>query len=183
VAAGPSDGQDVVIDACCLINFSAVDAKLAFLGDFSVSWRLPVAAQGETMYIGLRADSTERVLVDLDPVIAAGVIQTCFPAAGPEMDLYVQLAADLDDGEAMALAIASHRGWTLATDDRKARRKAEELSVQTTTTPQLMRRWSERTRQPRREIADALRRIETLARFVPGSAAPDARWWQDQLKD
>ena len=38
-------------------------------------------------------------------------------------------AVDLDDGEAMALAIAAVREWCLATDDVAARKTASQLGV------------------------------------------------------
>jgi predicted nucleic acid-binding protein len=125
---------------------------------------------------------TDTLQINVDPVMKAGLMEVCSPADGPETDLYVSLAQELDDGEAMALAIAKSRGWTLATDDRKARRKATELGVRALTTPELMRRWAERTKHPKRVVTDALLRIETLARFIPAGTAPDADWWRAQLK-
>ena len=177
-----SHGPDTVIDTCCLVNVCAVDASLALLGEFGLTWQLPLAAQKEGLFVRVRPDSAETVRIDVGPVVKAGLVATCAPTDGPETDLYVLLAQDLDDGEAMALAIAKSRGWVLATDDRKARRRAEELGVRTWTTPELMRRWAERMRHPKRVVADALRRIESLARFTPASASPEAKWWREQLE-
>lgn len=180
--ARPARSQDTVIDACCLVNFCAVDATLSFLGEFGLRWRLPVAAQKEGMFIRVSPDSHETTRIDVDPAVQAGLVETCSPTDGAETDLYVLLAQDLDDGEAMALAIAKSRGWMLATDDRKARRKADELGVRTLTTPELMRRWAERNKRSRRAVEDALGRIETLARFTPARTAPEADWWRNHLK-
>ena len=180
--AKPARSKDTVIDACCLVNFCAVDASLSFLGEFGLSWRLALAAQKEGVYIRVSPGSHETIRIDVNPAVQAGLVETCLPTDGAETDLYVLLAQDLDDGEAMSLAIAKSRGWMLATDDRKARRKAEELGVRTLTTPELMRRWAERNKRPTRVVADALRRIEALARFTPARTAPEFAWWRNQMK-
>lgn len=69
-------------------------------------------------------------------------------------------------------------GWKLATDDRKARIKAEAVGVAVVTTPELLQRWASQTGRSPVEVANALRRIETLARFAPSADSPAARWWR-----
>jgi predicted nucleic acid-binding protein len=60
---------------------------------------------------------------------STGTVQICAPADDVEQALYVEFALVLGDGEALALAIAKNRGWKMATDDRKARNKAEVAGV------------------------------------------------------
>ena len=64
----------------------------------------------------------ENESVDIDDLISRDVIQICNCDNAEEQELFVNLAASLDDGEAMSLAIALSRNWHLATDDKKARR-------------------------------------------------------------
>jgi predicted nucleic acid-binding protein len=90
-----------------------VDPSLAFLGEFGLSWRLPLAALKEGLFVRVRPNSPETVQIEVDSVVQAGLVETCSPTDGPETELYVLLAQDLDDGEAMALAIAKNRGWCL----------------------------------------------------------------------
>ena len=97
-----------------------------------------------------------------------------------EVALYVRLASDLDDGEAMALAIAKQRGWTLATDDRKAKRFARDLGIPVVTTPELMERWAKAGKMRPEKLRTLLRSIESGARFVPGEDAPGYEWWMAQ---
>jgi predicted nucleic acid-binding protein len=97
------------------------------------------------------------------------------------VEFYVEFAADLDDGEAMALAIARARAWLLATDDRKARRRAVESGVSIVTTPELMKRWADSSRVPAEEIRSALERIQARARFVPAPDFPEYEWWTARL--
>jgi predicted nucleic acid-binding protein len=59
-----------------------------------------------------------------------------------ELERFVKIATALNDGEAMALAIVCHRGWRLATDDRKAARIADSFGVQVGATSELVRQWA-----------------------------------------
>ncbi|HLB77136.1 MAG TPA: hypothetical protein VJO72_08900, partial [Candidatus Dormibacteraeota bacterium] len=63
----------------------------------------------------------------IDPWLQSGRVKIASLDSPLEEELYVQSAADLDDGEAMSLAICRARGYALATDDRKARRIASQL--------------------------------------------------------
>ncbi len=93
----------------------------------------------------------------------------------------MRLAGDLDDGEAMALAIARLRGWTLATDDRKAKRFADDLDVPVVTTPELMQRWAKASKIRPAKLRTLLSNIQHCARFVPAEDAPGYDWWTDAI--
>jgi predicted nucleic acid-binding protein len=94
------------------------------------------------------------------------------------MELYVDLAARLDDGEAMALAIAKARRWWLSTDDCKARRLAGDLGVKVLTTPEILKRWADAAHPAPVEIGDMLQNIERRARFAPADNDPLHGWWR-----
>ena len=84
-------------------------------------------------------------------------------------------AASLDDGEAMCLALASSRQWAVVIDDRKGQRFATELGIAVITTSAIIQHWGkEKTPE---EIAVALRKIETRARFRPAEDDPNYQWW------
>ncbi len=175
--------DSIVIDTCCLVNLYAVGDPLAFLPMLPWIWYVPSAVADEGIYLKTDPRTTEvRAMrrARLHECFGAGAIQACSLEAG-EGELYVTLAADLDDGEAMALAIAKSRGWRLATDDRKGRRKATELGVTLICTPQIMRRWATETSASADEIAAALRRIQIEARFVPSNDYPDFEWWREAI--
>ena len=174
---------DVVLDTCCLVNLAAIDGTLDCLATFAVIWYVPTAVQTEGIFIRAAADTREVQRIDLTPSIDKGAVQICAPADDAEYGLYVELASSLGDGEAMALAIAKNRGWKVATDDRKARIKADALGISVVTTPELVQRWATNTDQSRAEVTNALRRIETLARFSPAENSPAARWWRQLLEE
>jgi hypothetical protein len=92
-------------------------------------------------------------------------------------------ARQLDDGEAMALAIAQSRGWTLATDDRKAITVASSVGVITCGTSGLVKRWVDTAAVEEPEIRAALLRIKHRARYLPGLRDPLFSWWMGYLPD
>lgn len=98
-----------------------------------------------------------------------------------ELDAYVGLAIELDDGEAACLAVAQHRHWTIATDDAIARRIARELEVPVLETTDHVYQWANTTAAPRDEVEVVVANIRHVARFTPRSAAPHAKWWADHF--
>jgi predicted nucleic acid-binding protein len=92
-----------------------------------------------------------------------------------EADDYVTFSASIDDGEAMSLAIARVRGYSLVTDDRKARQFAMNLGVEVYGTTDILRHWAEEN--PNAEIGHLLRAIERRARYRPPDDDPNFNWW------
>ncbi len=174
-----NEAPDVVLDTCCLVNLAAIDGTLECLAVFGLTWYVPTAVETEGIFIRRATDTKEVRRIDLAPHIAAGIVRICAPGDDVEHALYVELAMSLDDGEAMALAIAKNRGWKVATDDRKARNTAASIGVAIVTTPELLERWASRAHHSEAETADALRRIESLARFTPPDNSPATEWWRE----
>jgi predicted nucleic acid-binding protein len=174
--------QDVVLDTCCLVNLAAIDGTLECLAAFGLTWYVPTAVQAEGIFIRTAIDSREVRRIDLAAAVSAGTVHICDPVDDVERGLYVEFALNLDDGEAMALAITKNRGWTLATDDRKARKKADAVGVPVVTTPELVERWATRVGCSEETLATALGRVEALARFVPPGDSPGAEWWRKAVR-
>ena len=170
---------DGIIDTCCLINLLAVGGLREWLPVLGLRWHVPSAVMGEALFLRATDEAGKQVkkAIDLRPLVADGALDACGLESTVEMALYVQLAADLDDGEAMALALAKCRNWLLATDDRKGRRMAGELAVPVVTTPELMKRWADAVSPVPGDLGAALRRIQELARFAPGDDFPLHDWW------
>lgn len=56
------------------------------------------------------------------------------------------------------------------------------LQLAVVTTSELLRQWAEAGNVSREEAAETLRRIETLASFVPSPRDPNHRWWIGAIK-
>lgn len=177
--------DDIVVDACCLINLFATGELRERLTLIGGTWYIPTAVLAETLYLHIeQADGTiDKSPLDLQSFVDDGILLSCSAEAGQELDLYVDLAMRLDDGEAMALAIAKIRRWTFSTDDRKAKRIAGELSVTVLTTPQIMQRWADSATPSAAELRATLRRIESLASFFPSANDPLHAWWRASADD
>jgi predicted nucleic acid-binding protein len=169
---------DLVMDACCLINFHAADDILAAL---VFKLHVPAKVIQEALYIRKPDEEDANRLVeasiDLSPFVNKRLLHACDLQDQAEIDLFVQLATTLDDGEAMSMAIAKIRGWRLASDDRKARRLAGQLGIKVLTTAELVKGWTETTSATETEVAQVLRNIQTFARFIPHKAMPLHKWW------
>lgn len=171
--------SEAVIDACCLVNLCTAGDLGLMIEPMGLTWYLPTAVIEEALFtydLDEGGHPTARP-IDLRSCIASGVIQVCSVRDAEEIKRYVRLASELDDGEAMALAIASYRGWMLATDDRKTIRFAESLRVRVLTTPELIKRWADGKAAETDELRDVLRRIQLLASFTPRRSGPLYEWW------
>lgn len=169
-----------IIDACCLINLYASGKEGSIIqacGEFWVSTQV----QDEALRIRrVDEDDPTRLVsqeIDLGDAIVAGHIQTCQLEGRDEVDTFVRFAMQLDDGEASCLAIAESRGWTVATDDRKARRIASENGISLISTPELIQRWVDATSPSDTAVTELLQKIELFARFRPRRADPLHEWW------
>ncbi|MCH7994369.1 MAG: hypothetical protein IIB57_07990 [Planctomycetes bacterium] len=174
---------DAIVDACCFINLYATGDLRGFLTQLAWQWHIPSAALAESLFIRKVSDEDDekREPIDAQPYFDESLITLVDVGGADEAELYVRLAGDLDDGEAMALAIAKQRGWTLATDDRKAKRFASDLGVPVVTTPELMQRWAKASKMRPAKLRTLLRNIESGARFAPGEDAPGYEWWTAQV--
>ena len=85
------------------------------------------------------------------------------------------------DGEAMCLAIAESRGWSIATDDRKAIRVAQQAGLAVVSCPELIKAWADATGQTAKLLVQVLTDIQTLAQFRPNATMPESSWWYKRL--
>ena len=170
-----------IVDACCTINLYAAGNLLTLLPTLGAEWHITEKVVRESCFIRKvdPADASKfvREPIDLKPALDVGILQSC-TATDEELALFIELAVLLDDGEAMCLAIAQNRGWTLATDDRKARRIAAERNVPLLSTPEILKQWATITVADEKDVARVLHNIQTFARFQPNSSLPEVDWWR-----
>lgn len=119
--------------------------------------------------------------IDLEPLVTARKLRVVPLAPGAEEVSAVNFAAALgDDGEAFTGAIAIHRNWAIAIDDRSAisffRRQVPQLQI--VTTPELVKHWAETTSPSEEQVRTALRNIRSRGRYAPYRSHPLDGWWQ-----
>lgn len=192
----PVSDSLLLLDACCAINLlgsgRAEEILEATPNDVAVA-RLVL----EREVLHLESDEEPRpmevegapvrgpvVEISLQPLVDRGMVRVLDPASEPEQATYVDLALELDDGEAMTGAIAIHRGALLATDDKKAirvlGRHLPESSI--VRTSEVLKDWADQG-VPVGQVREALRNVERRASFRPPRNDPLLDWWNRMLAE
>ncbi len=177
----------VLLDASCLLNFYAT-GRLRDIA-LALPFRLGAAEyvlEQEALYIwrpGPDREQEDRVKVDLSPLVEEGVILVLRLEHQEEEATFVDLAALVDDGEAISAALALNHGCGLATDDRKARRVVSEYapSVSLMSTLGILKEWSERNLVKSPELRDVMLTMQRSASYIPSERDPLYGWWRATL--
>lgn len=177
----------VILDACGTLNLYASGRFVSILTAFEHEWYVPAAVEREAQHYRQPDPADPDTLIsepiDLMPAIDGGVLRRCDCEGDEELTLYVQLAARIgDDGESMGLAIAKCRGWSVLTDDKKARRIAGELGVPVLSTPEVLKRWASIASPAAEELVQVLESIERFGNYRPGRATVDYEWWVASIR-
>jgi predicted nucleic acid-binding protein len=172
--------RHVLLDSSVLINVFATNREHEILRIFAAGVGVCAAVEAEALFLrGERStDPPARIL--LTPLIDGGWLKRHDLRDDNEKTVYVELAADLDDGEAMTLAIAHQRRLVVATDDRKARRIANQRlgkELVLLRTSEIMHAWVQRARPEETALRGVLKRIEIVARYRPANDDPLREWW------
>lgn len=170
----------VLLDTSVALNLLATGVSVPIIETLEVECFVCSAVVDEAIYIRNDDPAKPPEAVSVTPWVQSGTVAVVSPSDPREEQLYVQFAADLDDGEAMSLAICRVRGCALATDDRKARRIAGRLAlpaVQLLSTSQILHHWATRTARSAEEVKRVLSAIELRARFIPPNDDQLREWW------
>ena len=172
--------QLVLFDSSVLINILATGRQQEILAMFQGGAGVCAAVAAETQFLRGEQPTGPKTRVSLDPLLERRLLRQHELRDDEERALYVELAADLDDGEAMTLAIAHQRGAAVATDDRKARRIANQrfgANFPLLRTTGIMHDWVRLEMLEREAVRAVLGRIQTVAQFRPPNDDPLREWW------
>jgi predicted nucleic acid-binding protein len=163
----------MILDACCAINLSMSGHMEA------IRQALPGCVALATFVL-----EEEILRINLQPLVEQRLIRVESLESEAEENAFVNFAAELDDGEAVTGAIAMHRSWGIATDDRKARRIFTRAipHVQLLSTPELIKHWANTYNPPIEVVREVLQNIETQARYKPPVAHALHAWWQSIVR-
>lgn len=178
----------LILDASTLLNLYATgrlrDIAATGLFDFAVS---DYVMSEEVLFVWERGPDdaeSQRVPVELDALIEAGLLDVLRLDTSEEVGTFVNFAISIDDGEAITAALAVHRECALATDDRKARRVIANRSpaVHLVSTLDLLKAWAEEAQVPASELREVLGAMSSGASYVPGPGNPHYDWWQEVMQ-
>lgn len=179
----------ILLDASCLLNLYATgrlrDIALALPHHLGVA---KYVREREALYVwrrGTTRNEDEQVPVDLTPLVDEGLVKVERLERPEEVSTFVDFAAVVDDGEAVTIALALHRGYAVATDDRKARWVITEQaqSIQLFSTLDLLKTWAERESVSRDELQQAMTAIQLSASYIPSVRDPLYEWWRTIVLD
>ncbi|MDB6067372.1 MAG: hypothetical protein JWR26_3580 [Pedosphaera sp.] len=170
----------VIQDACVLINLLASGRFEDIASGCGLHFAIASVVAQESMYLH-HTDSSEREIIDLQPLIQKGILETLTAQSENEKLRYIEFALHLDDGEAESVAIAEARQFALATDDKKARNliQREGLKIELWSTCSLLQHWQAKCSIADEELKSVLTNIFTRARYRPKLGHPDFQWWTD----
>jgi predicted nucleic acid-binding protein len=160
----------IILDACCLINLCESGRTADILE--SIPAKVAVA---QYVY------DTEILRCDLQSLVDNGLITLVNPETEFEETTYVNFAVSLDDGEAITGAIAVHRNWAIATDERKAQNvfSVAAAHLQVITTPELVKHWVDTYDPAPEEIRQVLRSIREQGKYQPNKRHLLYEWWEN----
>lgn len=173
----------VLLDASCLLNLYATGRlrDIAAAQPYSLGAADYVVRQ-EALYTLRPAPGErtyERVPMNMDPLVDEGVVQVLHLEGQEEAGTFVDLAALVDDGEAITAALAFHRGFALAIEDRKARRLFAKYTptVPLVSTLQLLRQWEQAPSVEPSELREASLAMRHGSSSVASEQDSLYEWW------
>lgn len=176
----------LVLDACCLLNFGASGNFLAILQAIPAQVVVSEVVKDQEIKTlqSLEDDENEGIL-QFDKAIESGLLLVVDFASEAEEETFINTAFLIgDDGESATFAIAFHRDWAIATDDKKAiaffQKEAPQLQIFSTLA--IVKYWSEQENIDRAELKIILSAIRIKGRYVPQRNHPLLSWWESAME-
>ena len=171
----------IMLDASCAINLYGSGK----MGDVLAALPIP-ASIAEYVYVNemlkiSQGPGNPDVKIDLEQLTACGALKVVPLEPGNEEITALNFAAfGLDNGEAITGAIAVHRNWAIALDDRSASSllKHGASHLQLITTPEIIKHWVDSSAPQVELVREVLQNIEKLGRYKPARDHPLITWWQ-----
>lgn len=177
----PLKHDTLILDAACVINLYASGKMAEILG--AVPAEITIAAYvAEKEALRIRGTEEDQQ-IDLKPMVDDGLITIVTFDTEEEEETALSIAAVLDQGEADTGAIAIHRDWAMATDDRKARNllAAKTETLQLIYTLDIVKHWADVNNIASAETKTVLQNIRTSGRYQPRKSNPHYEWWKQLM--
>lgn len=173
----------VVLDACCILNFCASGHFIEIIKSIPAQVVVTeVVRERELLTLQRLADKSNGGMGQFEIALLKGLFSIVDFDSESEEETFVNYVFELrDDGESATFAIATHREWAIATDDKKAisffKREAPHLQILSTLA--IIKNWSDTSILSTVTLHSALTAIRTKGRYMPHQNHPLFGWWQD----
>ena len=175
----------LLLDTCCIINFAASGSLFDILSCIPAQTVITEEVKSELSSLPCFEGGSNGSVIQLKLAIEEQILTiTDFDSEGEE-SLFIDYAFTLgDDGEASTAAIAIHRGWSMATDDKKAISlfQKETPYLEIISTLEIVKYWSQRVNLDSYELRKVLESIQNDVRYVPHKNHPLLAWWLNSIK-
>ncbi|NET01129.1 MAG: hypothetical protein F6K61_11260 [Sphaerospermopsis sp. SIO1G1] len=163
----------LILDACCILNLCASGEFLGILKSLPAEIVVTTIVQEKELI-------TLQNFPDFAAAIQQGLLKVVDFESEDEEESFVNYTDIVDDGEAATFAIAVHRNWAIATDDKKAIAfiKKEAPNIQILSTAEIIKHWSESESIDNSILFNVLNAIRIKGHFVPSKNDPLRNWWQ-----
>jgi predicted nucleic acid-binding protein len=112
----------IVLDTCCILNFYASGKFSEILEAIPAQVVVTEVVRSQELTTLQRLDNQESEgAIHFDKVVKEGLISIVDFEAEAEAETFINYTAQMkDEGESATFAIAVHREWSVATDDKRA---------------------------------------------------------------
>ena len=172
--------ESISADADVLMNLLATNCAVEILRDLRMVLLVSPAVSDESIYLESADASGDRAPIDLRELEQAGVLQKT-NLSDEKLEFVIELARQVDDGEAEAISVGMSRRVRVATDDRKARRAASDRGNALLSTPDMLHDWQAAANISDAKMSSVLRLIGRRSRFRPPADHGLYAWWMQLL--
>lgn len=176
----------LILDACCVLNFCASGNFLGILKSIPAEVVVTTVVQEyELRTLQRLKEEDNQGAIQFEEAIKQGLLKVVDFESEPEEELFVNYAAILDDGESATCAIAVHRQWAIASDDKRAIAfmQKEDSHIQILSTLEIIKHWSETAGLNSSELRDVLKTIRLKGRYIPSRNDPLRSWWETKFQE
>jgi predicted nucleic acid-binding protein len=112
----------IVLDTCCILNFYASGKFSEILEAIPAQVVVTEVVRSQELTTLQRLDNQESEgAIHFDKVVKEGLISIVDFESEAEAETFINYTAQMkDEGESATFAIAVHREWSVATDDKRA---------------------------------------------------------------
>jgi hypothetical protein len=176
----------VLLDACCILNFSASGRFIEILSAIPAQAVVTEVVRDKELPTLQRLKTEDNeAAIQFDAAISNGLLLVTDFESEAEAETFVNYVFAMgDDDESATGAIAVHRGWAIATDDKKAisffRQEVPQLKI--ISTLEAIKYWSEQSSLNASELRNVLESIRVNGRYIPHKDHPLQGWWKSAMK-
>ncbi|MEB3357497.1 MAG: hypothetical protein VKK04_12285 [Synechococcales bacterium] len=176
----------IVLDACCVLNFRASGHLIEIIQSVPAQVVVTeVVRERELLTLQRLADESNEDTNQFEAAMEKGLLAVTGFNSESEEETFVNYVFELgDDGESATCAIAVHRAWAIATDDKKAisffQREAPNLQILSTL--EVVKHWSEAENVSSATLRSVLTAIRTRGRYIPQRHHSLLGWWEGIMR-